>query len=310
MALRTVATPEDPYDSLAPFYDALTEAHDYELWAEALLPAARSAGLHGRKLLDLGCGTAKSTEPFLRRGFEVTGVDISEPMLRVAARRAPGARFLQADMRELPELGPFDVAVCLDDGVNYMDSERDLAAFFAGVRRSLRPGGLLLFDVNTLHAYQQHFSCSSVIRCDEDLVLLWQGQTSPDLAPGEQARLTIEAFARGPGGWGRHRSVHLQRHHPDGRIRSALRRAGLDVLDVASHGFDAVLTRPADPGRHTKLIYIARRDAPAAPDPEEVKEGCSPSCTPASRWSPRRRSSRAAEAEEARAAATARAPRP
>jgi SAM-dependent methyltransferase len=306
MSVAALQTNGAVYDVLAPHYDVLTSGHDYELWVGALLAAVDSVGLRGHAVLDVGCGTGKSSQPFMDRGFEVTGLDASAGMLRVAARRAPDARLVQGDMRDLPVLGRFDLVVCLDDGMNYLDGADELTATFNGIRRNLRPGGLLLFDTNTVHAYREHFASTSVAHCEDDLVLLWRGQAPPNLQPGEHAELVIDAFVAVEGGWERQRSHHTQRHHPDDEVRDALQTAGLRLVDTAGHGFDAVLERPGDPARHNKLIYIAQREELPGSDHKEVKEQCCPSSTPASRWPPRHPSSREADIDSVRAASAAR----
>src|SRR5690242_4496580 len=106
------------YDCLAPFYDRFTEEYEYEPWIDGIEREAISLGLSGRRALDLACGTGKSTEPLLRRGYSVVGCDISEEMIRQARRKLPehAESFVVADMRDLPPLmGPFDLILCLDD---------------------------------------------------------------------------------------------------------------------------------------------------------------------------------------------------
>src|SRR4051812_33686781 len=94
------------YDQLAPFYDAFTAHHDYELWTSALLDLARRHGLRGNRLLDAACGTGKSFEPFVRRGWHVTACDVSPEMLARAARKTGAdAELHVADLNALPAFG-------------------------------------------------------------------------------------------------------------------------------------------------------------------------------------------------------------
>ena len=98
-----------------------------------MLELAARHGWRGQTLLDLACGTGKSFLPFLRRGFDVTGCDSSSAMLAEAARKAPEATLVHADLRELTMLGRFDLVTCFDDSLNYLLDEDDLAAALRSV---------------------------------------------------------------------------------------------------------------------------------------------------------------------------------
>src|SRR2546423_662690 len=134
------------YELLVPFYDRFTESYDYDRWLPRLEAIAVEHGLSGKRLLDVGCGTGKSFRPMLSAGYEVVGCDISPAMVERAHERAGGeAEVLVADMRDLPLIDTFDLVTCIDDGLNYVLSDRELVAAFRGMARNLRPGGLLLF---------------------------------------------------------------------------------------------------------------------------------------------------------------------
>src|SRR5512144_1938406 len=97
------------YDALASTYDAFTADYDYERWLCVLHDLTAEHGARGRRLLDIACGTGRSFEPMLRRGYEVTACDISPAMVARAAARLDGwgGRVAVADMRDLPAWGPF-----------------------------------------------------------------------------------------------------------------------------------------------------------------------------------------------------------
>ena len=52
---------ERTYEAMAPVYDDFTAHHDYEGWIADLLKALERHGLRGKRLLDVGCGTGKSS---------------------------------------------------------------------------------------------------------------------------------------------------------------------------------------------------------------------------------------------------------
>ena len=246
------------YAALAPHYDALTAGHDYDAWTGALEELAREHGLRGRRLLDVACGTGKSFLPFLARGYEVSACDLSPEMLAVARRKAGGrARIFRADMRALPATAPVELVICLDDALNYLLDPDDLASAFASARRCLEPGGLYVFDVNTLGAYRSVFATDSWSEAGGEL-FVWRGRSGRELAPGTVAHATIEIFApAGRDRWQRLTSEHHQRHHTDAEIRSALRAAGLRCVAVRGLTPDGTLHRRVAELRHTKRIYLA-----------------------------------------------------
>jgi predicted TPR repeat methyltransferase len=249
---------EQAYEAIAPVYDDFTAHHDYELWLGNILPRVRHHGLSGRRLLDVGCGTGKSFLPMLKRGWEVTACDISPSMLELARIKAgDAARLSVADMRELPVFGEFDLVWALDDAVNYLLSGEELGRALSGMGANLAPGGLLMFDVNTLEAYRTFFAeVQQVERGGRRLI--WRGQASTDTPPGSisEARFEVEpGDARGDV----ETHVHRQRHFPEAEVRELLEASGLECLEVFGHGFDAVPKQPVEELVHSKVVYIARR---------------------------------------------------
>ncbi len=249
---------EQAYEAIAPVYDDFTAHHDYELWLGNLLPKARRHGLRGHRLLDVGCGTGKSFLPMLERGWEVTACDISPSMLELArAKAGDAARLSVADMRELPVFGEFDLVWALDDAVNYLLSGKELWEALRGMRANLAPGGLLMFDVNTLQSYRTFFAeVQQVERGGRRLV--WRGQGTADAVPGSisEARFEVESE---DGGVDIETHIHRQRHFPEAEVRELLEAAGLECLDVYGHGFDAVPKQPVEELIHSKAVYFARR---------------------------------------------------
>jgi SAM-dependent methyltransferase len=110
------------------------------------------------KVVDLGCGTGRHVVHLARRGYEVTGVDLSEHMLaqarsKVEAEGLP-ARLVRGDICSLGELasGAFDGAVCMFSTLGLLKGRKLRLAALAEARRLLRPGGAYVFHVhNRLH---------------------------------------------------------------------------------------------------------------------------------------------------------------
>jgi SAM-dependent methyltransferase len=251
------ATAAGAYDALAPYYDEFTADYGHDRWVVRLEALARAHGLRGRRLLDVACGTGKSFEPMLARGYEVTACDISPEMVQHARGRLPGApdRVFVADMRSLPFLGGFDLVTCLDDAVNYLLSARELTAAFRGVARCLRREGVFIFDVNSLATYRKSFAEEFVVETP-DAVFRWRGEAPTDVPPGRICTATIEVRGDMPAPV---TSRHVQRHHPEREVRGALWAAGLQCVAVYGNVGEGRLTPQADESRHSKIVYVARR---------------------------------------------------
>jgi SAM-dependent methyltransferase len=249
------------YESLAPFYDDFTRDYVYDSWLAALLAVAREHGLAGRRVLDVACGTGKSFVPLVERGFDVWACDLSPGMVERARRRTPAGadRVFVADMRALPEVEPVDLVTCLDDSLNYLLDDSDLNAALDGMARALRPGGLAVFDVNSLATYRTSFAEEFAVDRGPTF-FCWRGEGSPDAEPGSEAAATVEVFAEAHSGcWKRTTSRHVQRHHPRAAIEAGCALAGLDLVAACGQMPGGRLEPAADEGQHAKVVYVARK---------------------------------------------------
>jgi SAM-dependent methyltransferase len=249
------------YATLAPHYDRFTDGYDHEQWLSEIEARALTAGLRGRRSLDIACGTGKSFAPLLARGYAVTACDLSPQMVEVARRKFGDQveDLFVADMCELPQLGPFDLVTCLNDAVNYLLAEDELEAAFRCVAEVLAPRGVYAFDVNSLMTFRTEFA-QTCVREDEGGLFCWRGEATAALEPGDAAAATLEAFLEaGEGLWERVSSRHVQRHHPPASIRAALATAGLECAAVAGQRAGGHLDDHVDEAEHIKLVYFARR---------------------------------------------------
>jgi SAM-dependent methyltransferase len=253
-----IETEQPEYDAFAPYYDDFTAGSDYEAWTTQVLELVASHGVRGQTVLDLACGTGKSFMPFLRRGFEVTGCDSSRAMLAEAARKAPEARLIRADIRDLTMIGRFDLVTCFDDSLNYLLDPDDLCAALGSISANLSPDGLALFDLNTLRAYRTTFARDSVSALG-DTVFVWRGEGASGAVPGCRAAARLDVFSpRDDGFYDRVGTRHEQQHFPCEQVVELMRLAGLECLSVRGVLDDGQLVEPADESTQLKVLYIAR----------------------------------------------------
>jgi SAM-dependent methyltransferase len=251
---RELSQAEIAYEAIAPVYDEFTAHYDTEAWLSDLLPHLERCGLSGNRLLDVGCGTGESFIPMLARDWQVTGCDISPAMLaRARAKVGEAASLSVADMRDLPQLGSFDLVWALDDAINYLLSLEELEAALSGMRENLAPGGLVMFDVNTLLVYRTFFAERNVVERDGKR-MVWNGQADKSVEAGSicEALFGVEGDSTEASP-----HVHRQRHFPEAEVLAALASAGLKPLAVLGHGLDGVPKQSLDESSHTKAVYIA-----------------------------------------------------
>lgn len=102
------------------------------------------------KILDVGCGTGRHSIELTRRGYNVTGIDLSESMLVKARQNALSANleidFINCDARDLPFDGEFDVAIMLcEGGFPLMETDEMNYEILKNVAKSLNSKGKFIF---------------------------------------------------------------------------------------------------------------------------------------------------------------------
>ncbi len=95
------------------------------------------------KILDVGCGTGRHSIELTKRGYNITGIDLSESMLRRARNKAKAdnldIEFLNHDARDLPFDSDFDVAIMLcEGGFPLMETDEMNYEILKNVTKSLR----------------------------------------------------------------------------------------------------------------------------------------------------------------------------
>lgn len=103
-----------------------------------------------KSILDLGCGTGGHAVELAQRGYELSGVDLSESMLTIARQKAQGLKlkinYYLNDIRQLSLERSFDVVLSMFAVMGYQTSNTDLEQAIQSVHRHLDPGGLFIFD--------------------------------------------------------------------------------------------------------------------------------------------------------------------
>jgi SAM-dependent methyltransferase len=130
-------------------------------------------------LLHLGCGGGH-LDHTLKKYFQITGVDLSQPMLTLAKQLNPELLYLQGDMRSIQLYQTFD-AVIIADSIDYMLDENDLRAAFHTAWIHLKPGGVFITYAEEIQdEFENNRTSSSSHSKDNMAVTLVENLYDPD----------------------------------------------------------------------------------------------------------------------------------
>ncbi|MEB3219799.1 MAG: class I SAM-dependent methyltransferase [Nostocales cyanobacterium 94392] len=178
----------------------------------------------GTHILDLGCGTGQLAQYLKSKGYQVTGIDISEGMLNYARENAPGVEFILTDARFFDLPFTFDGVISTSDSLNHLMNLEDLTHVFQNVYTSLLANGLFVFDLNMEERYETDWWNGSMEGDVKD-DYAWAAQRSYDREEKiSQTHITI--FNLVDGSWQRTDTNLLGRCYSRTEIRSALKTVG------------------------------------------------------------------------------------
>jgi SAM-dependent methyltransferase len=152
---------ERMFEELGEDFD-LVFAHQMQRTGAQVEFAARALRLApGAAVLDVGCGVGRHALELARRGYHVTGLDLSPTLLGIATERAQRAEidvtWIKADMRAIPFTETFDAALNLFSSWGYFESDVEDLRVLRAVAGALKPGGRLLLEVSHQPWIARHF---------------------------------------------------------------------------------------------------------------------------------------------------------
>jgi SAM-dependent methyltransferase len=211
------------YDDFAWFYNRYwsQEFHSAAFPVLERIWLPRLAG--GARVLDVCCGTGYLAGLLVERGFRVTGIDESAPMVDFARQNVPSAEFHVARASEFKVPGRFDAAVSTFDSLNHLIGVESLEAAFQRTAAALRSGASFAFDILGEEAYQTDWGQNFALVRD-DHVLLISGSAYDFRS--RVARCTVTMFRLMHGVWQRSDVVVEEQAYRACEIDGALDRAG------------------------------------------------------------------------------------
>ncbi len=134
-------------------YNELELGGTYRLAFDGL-PKMIKSHVHGKKTLDFGCGTGRSTRFLQNLGFSTTGIDISQEMVGIARERDPAGDYRVIEDGDFGVLNPDGYDLVLSaftfDNIPGRDNKVRL---FSGLGQLLGPEGRLVSIVSTPEIY-------------------------------------------------------------------------------------------------------------------------------------------------------------
>ena len=254
----------EAYTDFASVYDTFMDDTPYQEWADFLAELISTYGIskpdkNGEKVpgtessekekleterdlvVDLGCGTGTLTELLSRKGYDMIGVDMSAEMLNVALAKKEKSGspilYLCQDMRELDLYSTVGTVISVCDSVNYLLEDEEVLETFGLVNNYLYPGGIFLFDFNTVYKYEQIIGDTTIAENREKCSFIWENYYHEDGHINEYD-LTVFAREEKSGLFRRFTETHFQRGYTVEEMKGFLEQAGLELirfLDADTH---------------------------------------------------------------------------
>lgn len=182
------------YQTFAYLYDELTQNVEYEKRCDYIFSFFEKNGIKSGTVLDLACGTGSMSIPFMKKGYNIIGLDYSEEMLEIASNRFSevGDNFslLKAKMQEFELSEKADACICCLDSINHLNNIDDIQATFKNVYDSLNNNGLFVFDVNTVYKHNEILADNTFVFDEDDYYLVWDNEAVDD----RTVRILLDMF--------------------------------------------------------------------------------------------------------------------
>ncbi|MBP3495033.1 MAG: class I SAM-dependent methyltransferase [Clostridia bacterium] len=245
------------YTELSRVYDALNYGCDYEKLADLCASLIKEYERVPTSLvLDLACGTGKLTFALRDRGYDMTGLDLSEDMLSVAKEycydnKINDVLFLCQDMRDFELYGTVDACVCSLDSINYLTKISDVKKCFSLVHNYLIPDGVFIFDINTPYRFENVYGKNDFVIENDGVLCAWQNYYN------EKTKICdfyLSIFTENKdGAYNRQDERQREKCYSKKQIERALLECGFEILNVYGD-----LDKKAASDNDEKWYFVAR----------------------------------------------------
>lgn len=243
------------YETFAAVYDAVMDDSLYDKWTDFSLrhlPKTKER----KKLLELACGTGIQSVRFSQAGFDVTGLDLSSDMLKIAEKRAASAKqkidFIEGNMLDLSKAGQYDFITCYSDSICYMQDEVEVGDVFKEVYNALNEDGVFIFDVHSTYQTDEVFPGYSYHENAEEFAMLWD--TYEDEAPHSIVHELTFFIKEADDSFSRHDEVHEERTYEVLTYDILLEQAGFKSFKLFADFEDKAPTETS-----TRWFFVAQK---------------------------------------------------
>lgn len=257
------------YEDFARVYDELMDETPYEQWCENIVGFIEKYGVSKPErntedvlasernlVLDLGCGTGTLTELLYQKGYDMIGVDNSDSMLGIAMEKKEKSGseilYLCQDMRDLSLYSTVGTVVSACDCVNYILEEEELTEVFSLVNNYLYPGGIFIFDFNTVYKYRDVVGDTVIAENRDDCSFIWENYYDEESGVNEY---DVTIFVQEEGDtFRRFQETHLQRGYTVEEMKRMVTEAGMTIVTI----------QDADTGEevneYSERVYVVARE--------------------------------------------------
>ena len=211
---------------LALYDQTLTERTPVEIDRLETLLQLRPPG----RILDLPCGQGRHAIEMARRGYEVTGMDISPFLIEIARERAQAAgvqvHWLTGDMRQKIPAVEFDLILNLFTSFGYFADDDDDQQVLAAAASMLAPGGRFVLEVINGERVMANFEERGWFTVGQSAVMEARSLDRPSQRMVVQRTVSTPADTK--------TSVHSLRLYTGPQLEAAMRQAGFQRVQL--HG--------------------------------------------------------------------------
>jgi len=132
----------------AQYYDLFNTGKDYKKECNFLEKAFKTYYAPGvRNVLNLGCGTGVHDMLLAKRGYNITGLDLSIEMIELAKlKRIPNSNFVVGNMSDFSLGRKYDACISMFAAFGYLTENEQIESAVKAIRNHLRPKGLFIMD--------------------------------------------------------------------------------------------------------------------------------------------------------------------